>query len=175
MRPSFRSIVTVISSTALALAMAACGASSPSASGLANGSTGGAATANVAITVSGPATVALGAQSQYSATVTGSSDATVKWSVNGVSGGNATLGSISASGLYAAPANTPGSETVTITAASVADPTTAQSLVVGLTTPAPSPQPVVTIALSGSASVSLCATSQYGATVTGSTNTEGGW
>ncbi|MCU1313739.1 MAG: Ig domain protein group 2 domain protein [Acidobacteriaceae bacterium] len=175
MRPSFRSIVTVISSSLLALVLAACGAASPSASGLANGSTGGGATASVAITVSGPATVALGAQSQYSATVTGSSDATVKWSVNGVSGGDATVGAISASGLYAAPANTPGSGSVTITAASVADPATAQSLVVGLTTPAPSGPPVITVTLSGSTSVTLGTSSQYAATVTGSTNTDVAW
>jgi hypothetical protein len=183
MRPPFRSIATVVSSTMLALVLTACGVSSPAAAGFVGssgsstgGSTGGGSTpSTVAISVSGAATVALGEQSQYTATVTGSSDATVAWSVNGISGGDASVGAISSSGLYAAPANTPGSGTVTITAASVADPTTAQSLVVGLTTPAPPIQPVVTISLSGSTSVTLGTTSQYAATVAGSTETEVTW
>jgi uncharacterized protein (DUF1800 family) len=44
---------------------------------------------------------------QYTATVTGLTPATVTWEVNGVVGGNATIGTISKTGLYTAPAKIP--------------------------------------------------------------------
>ncbi len=47
----------------------------------------------------------------------------VNWSVNGVAGGNSTVGMISASGVYTAPVTVPTPATVTITAVSVADST----------------------------------------------------
>jgi len=40
---------------------------------------------------------------QYSATVTGLATTTVTWEINGIVGGNSTLGTISTSGLYTAP------------------------------------------------------------------------
>jgi hypothetical protein len=43
---------------------------------------------------------------QFSANVTGLSSSAVYWYVDGVKGGNATVGTISASGLYAAPSTT---------------------------------------------------------------------
>jgi uncharacterized protein (DUF1800 family) len=54
---------------------------------------------------------------QYTATVSGLSSTAVKWEVNDVIGGNATVGTISSSGLYQAPATlvTSGEE-MTITA-----------------------------------------------------------
>jgi hypothetical protein len=57
---------------------------------------------------------------QFSASVTGTSNTGVTWSVNGVAGGNSSVGTITASGLYTAPTQ-PGS--YTITATSVADST----------------------------------------------------
>jgi hypothetical protein len=77
----------------------------------------------LAVTVSPTsASLALGATQQFSGTVTGSSNTAVTWSVNGVPGGNPTDGTISNSGLYAAPAViSPGS--VSVTAASQADST----------------------------------------------------
>jgi len=44
---------------------------------------------------------------QYTATVTGLTNPAVKWEVNGVIGGNAKIGTISATGLYTAPAVVP--------------------------------------------------------------------
>ncbi len=44
---------------------------------------------------------------QYTATVTGLTNTAVTWSVNNVKGGNSTYGTISASGLYTAPAAIP--------------------------------------------------------------------
>jgi len=62
---------------------------------------------------------------QFSATVSGSSDA-VTWQVNGVSGGNSTVGTITSKGLYTAPASVPVGTTVTIAATLAgAEPATA--------------------------------------------------
>jgi len=47
----------------------------------------------------------------------------VTWQVNGVTGGNATVGTISSSGLYTAPGVVPNPATVTVTAVSQADAT----------------------------------------------------
>jgi hypothetical protein len=55
--------------------------------------------------------------------------------VNGVAGGNSTVGTISTSGLYTPPANVPSPSTVTITAISVADSTKSASAQVTITAP----------------------------------------
>ncbi len=67
------------------------------------------------------ATLSAGATEQFIAVVTGTTNTNVVWNVNGVSGGNSTLGTISASGLYAAPATLPSVNAVTVTAVSVVD------------------------------------------------------
>ena len=67
-------------------------------------------------------TLVLGESRQLTGTVegTGSFSAGLKWSVNDVDGGNASLGTISSSGLYVTPYPTPAA--VTIKATSTADP-----------------------------------------------------
>ena len=62
-----------------------------------------------------------GATQSFTATVANTSDTAVTWQVNGVSGGNATVGTISASGVYTPPASAPQGGTVTVTAVSGAD------------------------------------------------------
>jgi hypothetical protein len=59
---------------------------------------------------------------QFTATVQGSSNTAVVWSVNGINGGNAETGSITSSGLFQAPSGVPRPKQVTIRATSVADP-----------------------------------------------------
>lgn len=59
---------------------------------------------------------------QFTATVTGSDDQRVFWSVNGIRGGNATIGTITAEGNYTAPVAVPNPATVTIRATSVPFP-----------------------------------------------------
>src|ERR1051325_9372748 len=44
---------------------------------------------------------------QFTVKVTGSGNSAVTWTVNGVTGGNATVGTISTKGLYTAPATVP--------------------------------------------------------------------
>jgi serine protease len=71
----------------------------------------------------------------------------VTWLVDGVAGGNSTVGTITSSGSYTAPAAVPAPATVTVTAASLEDPTksaTAQVTITALAAlpPAPAPAPV---------------------------------
>ena len=69
------------------------------------------------------ADVATTTTQQFRATVTGTSNTAVTWSVAGVTGGNATVGTISSTGLYMAPSSVPSPATVPVTAAAQADPT----------------------------------------------------
>jgi chitinase len=71
--------------------------------------------------------VAAGETQQFSATVLNNANSNVTWGVDGIAGGNVTVGTISAAGLYAAPAAA-GSHT--IAAISVADPTASGSAAV---------------------------------------------
>jgi hypothetical protein len=64
------------------------------------------------------ATVAAGGQQQFTANVRNSLNLAVTWEVNGISGGNATVGMISNAGLYIAPT---AQASVTISAVSQAD------------------------------------------------------
>src|SRR5207249_2845607 len=72
-----------------------------------------------------PASVATGQTQQFTATVqaTGGLSTAVTWAVNDVPGGNATVGTISPTGLYTAPSTVPSPNPVTVKAVSVADPT----------------------------------------------------
>jgi hypothetical protein len=67
------------------------------------------------------ATVVVSGTQQFTATVTGTSNTSVTWTLSGGAGQD--LGSISSTGLYTAPAVVPSPKTVTVTATSVADTT----------------------------------------------------
>lgn len=84
---------------------------------------------SVAVSCNAPS-VQTGQTVQCSATVlgTGNFNSAVNWSVNGISGGNSTLGTISAMGLYTAPTTLPTPYTVTIAATSIADSSEAASV-----------------------------------------------
>ena len=104
------------------------------------------------------AIVAPSGTQQFSATIQGFSSAAVTWSVDNVTGGNATVGTISASGLYSAPAQA-GSHTVMAT--SVADTSATASASVTISTIGISPTTVTMIAST---------TQQFTAAIPGSTN-----
>ena len=91
-----------------------------------------------AVTVS-PATgnVRAGDTLQFSAKVSGTTDQTVVWSVNGMVGGNASSGTISASGLYTAPTDLPSPNSVSIEATSSSDKTISSKVMVMLENPVP--------------------------------------
>lgn len=77
----------------------------------------------------GYTTIGVSTTQQYTATVTGLSNAAVVWKVNGIVGGSPTLGTISPSGLYHAPAKIPATD-LTITAAASDKATSATVYVV---------------------------------------------
>lgn len=107
------------------------------------------------------ATLSPGAPQQFSATVTGTTNTAVIWQVSGVAGGNATVGTISTSGLYTAPSSIPNPAMVTVTAVSSANSadtgsasvTIAQQVAVTVT-----PNPI---------NVAIFTTQQFTATVNG--------
>jgi hypothetical protein len=79
-------------------------------------------------------TVPLNTTQQFTAKVDGTSNQAVTWSVSGTGCSGNTCGTISSSGLYAAPASLPSPPTVTVSAASADDPTKIGSATVTLTT-----------------------------------------
>jgi uncharacterized protein (DUF1800 family) len=115
------------------------------------------------------ATVLAGDSQTFSATVTGTANTAVMWSVNGTQGGSTVVGTISSAGVYTAPAAVPSPSSVTVRATSVASPSTSGQATVTVTVP-------VTISVSPvSASVPLGGTKTFAATVTGSANTAVTW
>ncbi|HYL64040.1 MAG TPA: hypothetical protein VE077_15600 [Candidatus Methylomirabilis sp.] len=96
---------------------------------------------NVTVTVSPPqATLGTFGKQTFSATVTGSTNTAVTWQVNGVTGGAAATGIISASGAYSAPHSIAGSimpanpnNPVTVTVTAVSQANTAATSIVTVT------------------------------------------
>ncbi|HXR97043.1 MAG TPA: hypothetical protein VN709_04285, partial [Terriglobales bacterium] len=127
-------------------------------------------TQTIAVTVA-PATasVAIGGSQAFTATVTGTTNPAVTWSVNGTAGGSATLGLIDKSGVYTAPAAIPSPATVTVTATSAADPAKSASAALTITAP-------VAVAISPTtATLGASQTQQFSAKVTNATNTAVTW
>ena len=140
-------------------------------------------------------TVALQGTAQFAVTVTGATDTTVTWQVNGVTGGNSTCGTISTNGLYTAPSAIPNStvcsgSTTTATACTTttngaitattgcilitavsnqnnqAFGTASVTLTSGVT---------ITLAQSGTFTAGTSETLQFEATITGATNLTVNW
>jgi hypothetical protein len=95
-----------------------------------------------AVSISGaPAQLSVGTSARLSAAFV-NVGAGVIWSVNGIPGGNATVGTITPEGLYVAPAVPPPAP-VTIRATSVADPAVSDDVTITIVpTPDPVPLPV---------------------------------
>jgi hypothetical protein len=85
--------------------------------------------------LSSQVTVGSGTMS-FSASTADSTDAVVSWQVNGIPGGNATVGTISSDGVFTAPTAMPATASETITAVADSDSTVTASSVVTLVTPA---------------------------------------
>ena len=114
------------------VAIAAVSVSDPGRSAVASVTVGAVSTA-VSVTVT-PSLASIAAPSgtvALAARVLNGKLGTVTWRVNGVVGGNATVGTISAAGRYTAPAAVPVPATVTVAAVSVDDPT--RSATAGIT------------------------------------------
>ena len=74
----------------------------------------------------------LGTQ-QFNAVVSGATDTGVTWQVSGTKGGNSTVGTITADGLYSAPGVVPNPASFSVTAIADADPTKTASAQVTIT------------------------------------------
>ncbi len=111
------------------------------------------------------ATVAAGGTQAFTATVTGTTNTAVTWSVQETSG----CGSVTTAGVYTAPAT---AATCHVVATSVADATRSDSTTVTVT----APPPTVAVAITPpSAAINSCQSATFTATVTGTTNTAVTW
>ena len=108
--------------------------------------------------------MAVGQTLTLTATVTGTNNQAVTWSVTGG-------GTISSLGVYTAPATVPNPAKVTVTATSQADPTKSGSFTITVELASA----VQVSVLPATASVSDFRTQQFTATVTGSSNTAVTW
>lgn len=98
---------------------------------------------SAAVTVSiSPTSYAMrvGGTKTFSASVSGATNRTVTWSVNGLVGGSATTGTISTSGLYTSPVVVPVPNIVKVRATSVADTSVFAEALLTLN----NPEPVIT-------------------------------
>jgi uncharacterized protein (DUF1800 family) len=89
-------------------------------------------------------TLPLGATQAFSASLAGTTNPGLTWSVNGIVGGSPTVGTVSTGGVYIAPATMPAANVVSVRAASTATPSAIAQATVTLTAPAPSAPPPAT-------------------------------
>ena len=108
---------------------------------------GGNSSSNTITVTVTPTTATLSASqtTSFTASVTNTSNTAVTWLVNGIEGGNATYGTITASGTYTAPATVTSTVTETITATSQADTTKSGTASVTLTPNATASAQYVTV------------------------------
>jgi hypothetical protein len=112
--------------------LAACGSASST------GKTQPPPAASITLAVSpSTANVRLGNSTSFSATVSGTSNAAVTWSVNDTPSGSSAIGTIDSSGKYTAPTSLPSPNTVTIKVTSSADTSKSSTSSVTLMNPTP--------------------------------------
>jgi hypothetical protein len=160
------STVGTINSSGLYTAPSTAGNHTVTATSVADSTKSANATVTVGmLTAISPASVVIpaGGTEQFNTTVEGFSNTSVNWAVDQVSGGNATVGTISAAGLYTAPSQA-GSHTVTAT--SVADSSLTASAQVAISTLSVSPATAI---------LSPSTTQQFTASSQGVTNTAVTW
>jgi hypothetical protein len=78
------------------------------------------------------ANVQVGRSQQFTATISGTTNTAVNWLVGGIAGGNSSVGTISSTGLYAAPSSVPANP-VTVTAQSAFASTSSANATVTIT------------------------------------------
>jgi hypothetical protein len=119
------------------------------------------------------APVNVGTGLQLTAEISGTNNRKVTWAVNGIDGGNATVGTVSITGFYTAPAVVPANPVVLVRATSRANPAVSAVSTVTIQNPAPPPITVAVAPLA--ATVQLGTTQQFTATVSGSANQSVVW
>jgi hypothetical protein len=134
MSPKFRPVFLFLLVFLVAMALASCGSASKTTSQNPPSNTPGA----VSVSVSpGTANIRAGASYSFSASVSGSSNTSVTWSVNSTAEGSSALGTVDSKGNYTAPATLPSPNSVSVTATSAADSTKSGSASVTLWNPTP--------------------------------------
>jgi hypothetical protein len=113
--------------------------------------------------------VATGTQQQFTATVLGTSNTAVTWSLSGVGCSGSSCGSITSDGLYTAPAVVPTPAQVTITATSDANSTKSGLAVVTIISP------LVIRVTPANTDVAVDGTQQFRASVAGIQNAGVSW
>ena len=113
----------------------------------------GQAPSQTAVAISGaPASLDIATSAQLTAAVTDGPPG-VTWAVNGVTGGNTTVGTVTTSGLYQAPASVPAAGSVNVRATSTAEPSAFDEVSIGITDPGdpdPAPDPGTDYVANGS-------------------------
>jgi CSLREA domain-containing protein len=109
---------------------------------------------------------------QFTASVTHHQDTSVSWSVNGMPGGNSTVGTIDAAGLYTAPNSVPTPSTVTVSAISNADGNLTANATVTII---PAPTPIIVTVLPQNPTIAPLQVQQFTASVTGTPNSSVTW
>jgi hypothetical protein len=117
------------------------------------------------------ASVTVATPQQFRFGISGGTNSIVTWQVNGIPGGNDTVGRIDASGKYIAPVQVPSPATVNVAAVSYEDPKLSVTAVATITA-----APTVTISPASASLTSGGAnTKTFTATVTGATDTNVNW
>ena len=116
------------------------------------------------------ATLQVGLTQQFTSTVQNTNNTAVTWQVNGVAGGNATVGTISTTGLYTAPGSVPTPNTVTVTAISQASSSVSASATVTV-----APAPIIISVAPMKVTVQVGLTQQFTSTVQNTNNTAVTW
>jgi hypothetical protein len=126
----------------------------------------------ITITISPPTvSVIVATSTQFQAAVSGGTNSIITWQVNGVAGGNDTVGRIDASGKYIAPIALPSPVTVNVAAVSYEDPKLSVAAVATIVAP-----PKVTISpTSLTVAAGAANTKTFTATVTGAPTTNVDW
>lgn len=163
--PGGNASVGVVSATGLYTAPASAGKHTVTATSAADVTKSASATVSVEGTVSvTPVSVGLtpGATQQFTVSVQGQTNPSVTWSVDSIAGGNSTVGTINAQGIYTAPASV-GNHTITANIASLTESATAAVS-------------VFTISVSSANSfLEPGATEQFSASIQGLSNTGISW
>lgn len=116
----------------------------------------GAPAISVSTTPAGVTVVYTSAVQTFTANVTGETNTTVTWEVNGIAAGNSTVGTIDTNGNYTAPGTTPSPALVIISAVSQVDSTISGTYPITVVTVPSAQQPASqTISPGGSATFSL--------------------
>jgi uncharacterized protein (DUF1800 family) len=116
------------------------------------------------VTVAGATQVRLGSTTTFTAALANLTNTAVTWQVDTVAGGNSTVGTITSAGVYTPPAAIPATNPLTITAVSVASPSTSGSAQLNVVNPIP----VIT-----SATATLASGTSYSLDVLGSSFVDG--